>query len=859
MINKLSTRLGIKLFILLTAVISVSIIPLIYVSLKAVRDYGNKAFSVHEKQINEHTFSYLQSITRERAHLYQVFFDGIAASAGLLGSHASEIYSDLEFYAGKPLQNYDHNFQNSNGLWTNTLDDPVISIYWGAREISDDSLRELQALTHMTPAFSRVLEEHPFVQASHVISLSGIGQYYTKSMEAKQAALNLPSPTDFDLRDGEPITIFTKSEKTTRDVRWTNVYKDDVIDGLMLTASAPIFDNRTQEFKGISGIDVPLDTIIDDILDLNRPEFGESILFSFLVDRNGRLIAFPQSYLTQFGLLFDPKDFTDSSDSLDISLADSTNSEVRALANIVAKEQASLTHIEIDSNSYVIATSRMTELGWVYGMVVEKEALFTSVDESRRVLENVVRELELDGIVLGVMTIIIALMMVFLSLKYLVTPLRNLATATKLVADGDLSVRCPVGTKDEIGVLAASFNVMVERLEVGQEQERKYANALETEVKERDQELLDKRGELEDTIELLNEEVEQRQIISEALRLSQQQYYETLEANRAGIYIIVDNVFQYVNNSLAEMMYASQEQLIGRDPLELISEEDRSFVAKNMERRFLGADIAPYRVKCVRLDGSEFHGEVWAKVTAWQGKVAMVGTITDVSVIKRNEEKLQIQEVQLRKSLDEKETLLKEIYHRTKNNMLVIISLLELQASDINDQRITSIFNETENRIRAMALVHEKLYQSQNLSEIDLRSYLEDIVSSLIDNMAPVGKISLTLDVESSPINIDFAVPLGLAINEIVTNSIKHAFPGNRSGIVTIKLSEGQGDEVVLVVGDDGVGLSEKIDIQKGQSFGMLIVKNLIETQLNGTVELKGNGGTWYRISFQKPDSGKRI
>ncbi len=237
----------------------------------------------------------------------------------------------------------------------------------------------------------------------------------------------------------------------------------------------------------------------------------------------------------------------------------------------------------------------------------------------------------------------------------------------------------------------------------------------------------------------------------------------------------------------------------------------------------------------------------------------MVGTITDVSLIKQNEEKLQLRETQLRHSLAEKETLLKEIYHRTKNNMLVIISMLELQAQDLAYENITEVFKETENRIRAMALVHEKLYQSQSLSEIDLGSYIREVVTSLVNHMAPEGKIGLHFDVQSAPINIDYAVPLGLVINEIVTNSLKHAFPAQRKGMVSVRLRQERNNTILLDVEDDGVGLATGIDLGSATSFGMQIVSALIRIQLKGRVVLDGSNGTRYHIRFTRLQGHERV
>jgi PAS domain S-box-containing protein len=858
MIDRLSSRLGAKLFILLTAVITLSIVPLAYTSLKAIDNYGNEVSAVNEQQIRSQAFSYLKKITRERANRYQSFFNRIEASAGMLGSQASAIYSDINFFSDKPLYQYHYNIQLQNGFWANSINDPVISVYWGSDDLGAETRKELDALTHMTPLFTRVLDENPEVLASHVITLSGIGQYRTHEVENKEMALNLPPLSVFDLRDGQPVSIFTQSTDLARGVRWTDVYKDDASDGLMLTASAPIYD-ESGLFHGISGIDLPLKTVIEDILNIDELDPDNTILFAFLTDNDGRLIAFPEKYYNGFGLSVDADQFTDSSDSLKLRLADSDIKEVREFSVIITSGEETFSKLDMGDETLFAATARLSDRDWVLGLVVQKSDIFASVEKNRATLKKTIRTIKVDGMLLSLLTILTALIIVFLSVKYLVTPLRTLAAATKRVAGGDLSVRCPVTTRDETGVLADSFNAMVERLQVVKELQQQYADSLENEVELRNQELVEKKNELEVTIDLLNQEVERRQIISEALRNSQQQYYETLEANKAGIFIITDGLFDYVNQSLADLMHSSPQELVGSSPLEFISEEDRGLVAENMERRLRGVEIPPYRVKCVDVDGKAFYGEVWAKVTTWQKRTAMVGTITDVSNIQQNEEKLLLQDIQLRKSLEEKEILLKEIYHRTKNNMLVIISMLELQVQDVDDQRILSIFKDTEHRIRAMALVHEKLYQSEDLSEIELGSYLEEVINSLAVNMVQAGKLSVDINVEAVAISIDYAIPLGLVINEIVTNSLKHAFPGARTGTISLQLYRHQDKKIKLEISDDGVGLPGNVDIHESNSFGMQLINSLIKLQLRGALSVERRGGTAFLIVIDEPVTRTRV
>ena len=614
MMEKISSQLGIKLFITLTAVIILSIAPLAYISLKAINRYANEVSAVSEQQTRLQAFSYLKTITRERADRYQNFFDRIRASAGMLSTHASTIYSDLNYFSEKPRYRSRYAILPQSGIWANTINDPLVSMYWGSPDLGAEAQEQLDALTHMTPLFIRVLDENPEVLASHMITTSGIGQYCTYHEQNKKTVLNLPPLSVFDLRDGQPVTIFTRSKDLTPGVRWTDVYKDDVNDGLMLTASASIYDD-SGTFRGITGIDVPLDTIIEDILAVDEPDSEKTVLFAFLMDNNGRLIAFPEKYYKTFGISFDPGRFSDSSDSLELTLADSSITEIRELGFVIAGGKESFSRLDLKDDPLIVATSRLPELDWVFALVARQNDMFAAVIKSRSTLEKTIRAMELNGLQLCLLTISAALAIVFLSVKYLVTPLRTLAAATTRVARGDLSVRCPVTTRDETGVLAASFNAMVERLQQAQERQQRYADSLELEVEQRNRELVEKKNELEETIDLLSKEAESRRMISEALKNSQQQYYDTLEANKAGIYIMTDGCFSYVNQSLADLLHTRPQDLIGRNPLDFVLDKDRALAAENMEKRFQGHDIAPYRLRCVAVDGSMFYAEIWGSLT----------------------------------------------------------------------------------------------------------------------------------------------------------------------------------------------------------------------------------------------------
>lgn len=206
----------------------------------------------------------------------------------------------------------------------------------------------------------------------------------------------------------------------------------------------------------------------------------------------------------------------------------------------------------------------------------------------------------------------------------------------------------------------------------------------------------------------------------------------------------------------------------------------------------------------------------------------------------------------LKTSLEEKEVLLREIHHRVKNNLQIISSLLNLQTVYINDEEALNLFKESQNRVRSMSMIHESLYQSRDLAHIDFSVYISRLSNELLSSYGVnINFISLKTDLENIFLDINTAIPCGLIITELFTNSIKYAFPNGRKGIINIKFKRDNGDNFILEVSDDGVGLPEDVDIKKTKSLGMRLVNSLVD-QLDGTVEVDSYSGTRFVIKFQE-------
>ena len=207
-------------------------------------------------------------------------------------------------------------------------------------------------------------------------------------------------------------------------------------------------------------------------------------------------------------------------------------------------------------------------------------------------------------------------------------------------------------------------------------------------------------------------------------------------------------------------------------------------------------------------------------------------------------------EEQARTSLKEKEVLLKEIHHRVKNNLQVISSLLSLQSSYIENRQVLSVLDDSQHRVRSMALIHEKLYQSANLAQIDFGDYIRDLAGYLFRAQGGhTRNIGLNIQTDDVHLIIDMAVPCGLILNELISNSLKHAFPTGHSGDIVVTCRAEEGDQIILTVGDNGVGLPAGLDLQNTGTLGLELVRTLTE-QLGGTLQLDRTQGIEYRLAF---------
>ena len=248
-------------------------------------------------------------------------------------------------------------------------------------------------------------------------------------------------------------------------------------------------------------------------------------------------------------------------------------------------------------------------------------------------------------------------------------------------------------------------------------------------------------------------------------------------------------------------------------------------------------------IPCARKDGSDVPIETIARTVLDQQNrpVALIGINRDITERKRAE-------AEMLASLREKEMLLKEIHHRVKNNLQVVSSLLSLQARDVADVRLREVFQESQNRVRSMAMVHDKLYGEGTMSHIDFGQYVDSVTRELHRSLG-TERISCSVKADQVSLGIDLAIPCGLIVNELVSNSLKHAFKNRDDGRVVVCIRRPDDEKVVISVADNGLGFPAEVDFRTVSSMGMTLILALTD-QIGGTIALDRNNGTTFTISF---------
>ncbi|HZX10356.1 MAG TPA: PAS domain S-box protein, partial [Acidobacteriota bacterium] len=339
--------------------------------------------------------------------------------------------------------------------------------------------------------------------------------------------------------------------------------------------------------------------------------------------------------------------------------------------------------------------------------------------------------------------------------------------------------------------------------------------------------LFDKKGNIDRIMTSFIEITKQIETENE-LKRSEQKYRSFFQTSRDAVFITSkDGRWIDMNDAAVKLFGYKNKQELKKIRIPDLYEnlEDRKRHLAVIEKQGFTKDFA---VNLKRKDGRIINTLITSVVVKKKKGEATVyqGIIKDITERKKTEEKME-------KSLKEKEVLLREIHHRVKNNLQIVTSLLRLQSQFIRDKEAKQAFRESQNRIYSMALIHEKLYKSQDLARINLGHYIQNFVTHLFHTYeVDTSRIKMSMDTENVQVDINTAIPCGLILNEMVSNAIKHAFPSGQKGEVSIRLGKNEEGKINLSVKDNGRGLPREVNLNNPKSLGLQLIKDLTK-QLN--------------------------
>ncbi|MEA2005497.1 MAG: histidine kinase dimerization/phosphoacceptor domain -containing protein [Acidobacteriota bacterium] len=401
-------------------------------------------------------------------------------------------------------------------------------------------------------------------------------------------------------------------------------------------------------------------------------------------------------------------------------------------------------------------------------------------------------------------------------------PVNYLTRGIERISGGDLKYKVSIKSNDEFGELAASFNKMAKDL---------------------------------------------------STTLVSKEYVDNILRSMVNSLIVTDaeGTIKTVNSATLDLLGYKREEIIGQSACMLFERNTE----EGKERGNLENENSVFKKKILKkLIENEIASNFETNYLTKDGK--MIPVILSGSVMKDKEGKLvnivciandisdrKKAELKIKASLKEKEVLLQEIHHRVKNNMQIISSLLRLQSNYTKDKKILDMYKISQNRIRSMVLIHEKLYKSKDLAQINFAKYIQDLAFHLSHSYSVNQDIvNIKTELEDIFLNINMAIPCGLIINELVSNSLKHAFPngktwGNGKGSkpeIFISLRSNKNEYITLIIHDNGVGLPKNLDLQKIESLGLGLVSDLVK-QIDGSIELYRKEGTKFKITFRTSKS----
>ncbi|SDU40671.1 ATP-binding protein [Desulfobacula phenolica] len=828
-VKTLFSKIGSKLIILILAVFILSMGVLVFLATNLVTEFGEYAASVNEKNINEKTTLLLSRIMDEQAMRHENTFNKVALSSAVIAQQAGILFDQKQGFANQKNIRHHLSFYPEKNFFSNSAAETIEILYWGDTTISREIAKELDVLSNIGPLLVKVKENSPESVAIYMVAESSFTFYYPNFHFIKK----LKPAQEYELKNAIWYQMAKPENNPDRKTIWTQIYQDEAGQGFMTTAVTPIY-SKNGDFLGVAGIDITLDTIIKEILEKNTlaQEQGKmSTMFSFIVDTQGSIVAFPTDHLELFGLSRKEKSVA-YGDVLEQNLMNSKYDQVRAIKDLITSTNKQTSRIDLNNTPILISSQIMPSTGWHLCIVIPESFILSSVNQTRNAIDSVVKKMNyrFKWVTLAFLVICVIIIVLFLS-RQLIIPLNRLVFGAIRVKGGDLTVHLELTRKDEMGLLTQTFNTMVAELHKSSLREKEHTKTLEQKVKERTWEIFQKSKEQSHTLALLEKESRDRNKIQKDLLESQAKYRDIFENSVEGIFQSTpDNKLLSANPAMARIHgYDSPREMLSLvDNIELLyvyPEERRKFVRMLEKNRTVSGFEVQIFKKGTSIIWTSLSGRA---VMDPNGKLLYIlGSCEDITKRKQAEDTVKKASEIAEQANRAKSRFLATMSHEIRTPMNAVIGMTEMVLkTTLNKEQkkyLEVVYQSSEHLLALIddildiSAIEAKKIDLEN-RPFDLDKLIKDVVS-MFSNKADQQNIKLSYSIQEVPVYLNGDAA---RLRQILVNLINNAVKFTPKGTIQIKAAYDRDAEntssdplnpekikLLFSIKDTGIGIPE--------------------------------------------------